>query len=79
MSSKDSSGINLSITYSNNTMFEESASVNAVGGCLTANGCSDTESMNVVTNVVNQGMYEVKVSNVNTCKVSKKKSKLLIL
>ena len=78
MSSKDSSSINLSITYSNNTIFEESASVNSVGGCLTANECSDTESMNVVTNVVNQGMYEVKVSNVNTCNVSKK-SKLLIL
>ena len=72
MSSKDSSSINLSITYSNDTVFEKSEYVNSVEGCLTTNERSDTESMNVVTNVVNQGIYEVKVSNVNTYKVSKK-------
>ena len=72
LSSKDSSVINLSIKYSNDMTFEESVSVNSVEDYFITKKRSDTESVDLVMDLFHQETHEIKVLNVNTCKVSEK-------
>lgn len=51
---------------------EELLSVNSVEDLSNTDERSNTEAMNVVRNVINEEMYVVEVSNVNTYKLSEK-------
>lgn len=51
---------------------EELLSVNSVEDFSNTDERSNTEAMNVVRNVINEEMYVVEVSNVNTYKLSEK-------
>ena len=59
-------------------IIEELVSVNSVEDCFTTKERSDTESIDLKTNVFNHETCEVEVSNVNTCKVLEKNPKLVI-
>ena len=59
-------------------IIEELVSVNSVEDCFTTKERSDTESIDLKTNVFNHETCEVEVSNANTCKVLEKNPKLVI-